>query len=718
MGTVDTLGTPAPNAPALAPAPKEQLQVQDDPIGEESIEYPTGFKFVVVLLAMCVSLVLTGLDFNMIATALPTITTHFGTVEDVGWYYSAYRLTSCSFQFMFGKLYHLYSVKYVFLASVFIFEIGSLLAGAAPNSAFLVLGRAVSGMGCAGIISGLFTMIVQSFPLRRRPFFTGIAAGIEGASATVAPLLGGALTDSISWRWCFYINLPVGCVSFLLVLLFFQDPQKNASRDLPWREKLRQLDLLGTSIFVPSITSLLLALQWGGYKYGWGNARIIVLFVVMAALLGAFLWQERRKGDNALLPGRILRSRSLLAGMWFSFCNNSVLSVIEYYMPTYFQVVRGTSATASGVMSLPIATGVPLAVFCGSSATSLLGYYAPFMIATGILTPIAAGLLTTLQVKQSLASLICYQALLGVGAGVGFQGPQVAAQTVLSIKDSPMGIALIIFAQNFGPALFVSIAQTIFTGQLLERLGSLVVNLDTASLSAMGMSDLENYRTFISYGPGGVPYNFLGWFAASVILSPWAAETLSTEVYARKIAAGETASYLSDEAVKARKRDCRPEIGPHVAPQRQVVDFPAEEIKEKLNQSFYAFANRNQHLIKFASSNLELHADALFLADGVVPTPAAQQLKGELAHIHRLKDFSLHMTLAPADCKKVLEANWGQRHSLSGVKLPNALLGGRGISLPSEYVFIYAPRTEEEVVFLMEILAASVKYLTGSVEVR
>ncbi|KAE8387565.1 major facilitator superfamily domain-containing protein [Aspergillus alliaceus] len=426
---------------------------------EESIEYPTGFKFVVVLFAMCVS---------TIATALPAITTHFGTIEDVGWYYSAYRWTSFSFQFMFGKLYHLFSIKYVFLASVATFEIGSLIAGAAPTSAALVLGRAVSGVGGAGIISGLFTMVVQSFPLHRRPFFTGIAAGVEGASGTIAPLLGGALTDSISRRWY---------------------PQKNTRVDLPWRAKLRGLDLLGTSVFVPAITSLLLALQWGGSKYGWRNARIIVLIALTVVPLGAFIWKEKKKGDNALLPGRIMRRCSLLAGMWFSFCNNSTLSVFEYYMPTYFQVVRGTSATASGALSLPIAIGVPLAVFCGSSATSLLGYYTPFMIVTGILTLIAAGLLTTL----SLTSFLCYKALLGIGAGVGFRGPQVAVQTVLSVKDSPIGIAIIIFAQNFGPALFVSIVQTVFTGQPLARVGSILPNLDAYPLSAMGMTDLEKY---------------------------------------------------------------------------------------------------------------------------------------------------------------------------------------------------------------------------------
>ncbi|KAE8147448.1 hypothetical protein BDV25DRAFT_132073 [Aspergillus avenaceus] len=227
----------------------------------------------------------------------------------------------------------------------------------------------------------------------------------------------------------------------------------------------------------------------------------------------------------------------------------------------------------------------------------------------------------------------------------------------------------------------------------------------------------RDYKTFLSYGPGGVPYNFLGWFGVSVIMRPWAREMLSTEPYNHLIAAGETTSYLTDEVVQGKKRD-RPEVGPHIAPQRQLTEFPPEEIKKKLDADFYALASRNQHLIKLSPSHVELHADAFFLADGLSPSPIAQQMKGEIAHIHHLKDFSLHLTLAPADCKKIIENGWGQRHKLSGVKIPRALFAGRDISIPLEYVFIYAPRTEEEVAFVMEIVVASVKFMTGAVEVR
>ncbi|KAI9035029.1 uncharacterized protein KD926_004703 [Aspergillus affinis] len=349
------------------PQPAEKLEVEDGPQDEDNAEYPSGFKLIVILVAIFLSLILTGLDFNMIATAMPTITTHFQTIADAG------------------------------------------------------------------------CIIARSFPLRKRPIFTGLAAAFEGISSAVAPMLGGVLTQYLSWRWCFYINLPLGGLSFILILLFFRDPVKSDLTSLPWKEKLRRLDLLGAGLFVPAITFLLLALQWGGTTYRWNDKRIIILFVLSGVFLAAFVWQEKRKGDNALLPGRVMRSRSVLAGMWFGLCNNTSF-------------------------------------------------------------PIAAGLLTTIRTNQSLASLICYQALLGVGTGIGYQGPQVAVQTVLPVADASTGIALIIFAQNVGPAIFVAIAQTVFTGELLARLGGILPNMDTQSLTSMGFSDIERH-----VDPGNMP---------------------------------------------------------------------------------------------------------------------------------------------------------------------------------------------------------------------
>ncbi|RFU24162.1 hypothetical protein B7463_g12180, partial [Scytalidium lignicola] len=472
-----------------------QFEILEPPSqpSQEEVEYPARGKFVFIIMAVVVSLILIGLDFNIVATAVPAITTHFKTISDVGWYYAAYRFTSCSFQFMFGKMYSIFSLRLVFLTALCIFELGSVVAGSATTSSALVLGRAISGLGSGGMISGIFTMVQQSVPLRQRPLVGGVAAAFEDVASLAAPLLGGILTDRISWRWCFYINLPLGFLAFLVIYFFFENPRVQLDSSGTWKEKLDRLDLVGTAIFVPSIVSLLLALQWGGSKYGWKDARIIVLLSLSGILIGAFAFQQYRRQEKATLPLRIIGQRSLISGMWFSFCNNSALSVVEYYMPIYFQVVRGANATKSGLLCLATIVGFFASALLAGSATSIIGYYAPFMIATSIITPISAGLFTTLKVNASLAKLIGYQALLGFGTGVGFQAPQVAAQTVFSQRDAPIAISAVIFAQNFGPALFVPVAQTIFTERLNHYVQAAVPGLNSTVLDGVGLLDLTDY---------------------------------------------------------------------------------------------------------------------------------------------------------------------------------------------------------------------------------
>jgi len=178
---------------------------------------------------------------------------------------------------------------------------------------------------------------IQSVPLRQRAMLGGILTCLEGIAIAGAPLLGGVITEKWSWRGCFWINLPVGFITVFAVLVFFTNPQVDtANQRMTLKQKLGKMDIPSTVIFVPSIVCLLLALQWGGSMYGWKNARIIGLFVVFAALLAVFTWVQWRKGDEALLPARIITNRSILAGMLFSSCNNSATSIVEYYVSPSF----------------------------------------------------------------------------------------------------------------------------------------------------------------------------------------------------------------------------------------------------------------------------------------------------------------------------------------------------------------------------------------------
>jgi hypothetical protein len=180
----------------------EPLNIEATPSIEPN--YPTGTKFWFTIIALCVILILGGLDANIVATAVPSITNHFHTVADVGWYASAFRLCTCAFQFGFAKLYTLFSIKVIFMVSNVIFLVGSLLCATAASSAMFIVGRAVTGLGFAGELAGCFAVVVQILPLNRRPVFAGLMACVESLAIIAAPIVGGALTQSLGWRWCFW----------------------------------------------------------------------------------------------------------------------------------------------------------------------------------------------------------------------------------------------------------------------------------------------------------------------------------------------------------------------------------------------------------------------------------------------------------------------------------------------------------------------------------
>jgi MFS family permease len=458
----------------------------------EQEEFPVGAKFWFTVLSLVILLVLGGLDGNIVATAVPNITDYFHTVADVGWYLSAYKLCVCSFQFLFGKLYNNFPVKPVLLTAIATFLVGSVLSSTAKSSLMFTVGRAVTGLGAAGIFAGGFTTAVYIVPLRWRPVFNGTLSGIESVAVISAPLLGGVLVQTLSWRWCFYINLPIGGLAFLVTLFFFPNLKGHgANSTASWRTKLDKLDLFSTAIFVPALTCLFIALSWAGLKYPWSDARVIALFALFGVLFSVFGVMQYRKGDDAVLPLRIIKQRSIMAGLVFSLCTNGAMNVLEFYLPTYYQAVREYPPAKSGYMMAPILAGFMIAVILHGAGTSILGYYKGFMLFASIAMPLAAGLMTTWQASTSFAQLIIYSALAGFAGGIGFQAPQSAVQTVLPVSDVSMGLSVILFAQNFGPALFVAVAQTIFTNQLSTNLKGLGIVLSPGEIEKLGLTDIK-----------------------------------------------------------------------------------------------------------------------------------------------------------------------------------------------------------------------------------
>ncbi|KAJ4422622.1 hypothetical protein N0V82_002741 [Gnomoniopsis sp. IMI 355080] len=478
--------------------PTEDLQVTDSLSGgpshganaaEDETKYPTGIRFWLIIFCNALVLVFMGLDTSIVSTAVPHITDDFHTVADVGWYSSALRLCSSSFAFMFGKTYTLFPLRPVFLSSLAIFMCGSLLSATAPSSMVFVVSRAICGFGQAGVIQGCFYMLTHLVPLRKRPRIAGALGGIEAVASIAAPSLGGIIVGNLSWRWCFWINLPIGALSFAIIAFALKLDQ-----DLPalsfW-QKIVELDLVGNALFVPSLTCLFLAFSWAGTAFPWNSAKVISLFMVFAVLLAGFAYLQYRRGDKATLPARIVTNRSVLAGALFAACTNSVVNVFEYYLPTYFQTIREYTPAESGYLMLPCLLGYLIATVSHGAAVTSIGYYVPLMLFASTTMPIFAGLMTTFTTSTTAVKVAGYSAAMGFAGGIGFQGPQSAVQTVLSEKDASLGLSVIIFAQNIGPAVSIAAAQTIFLSRLGENLRVLVPDLDSRSVDSLGLSDIK-----------------------------------------------------------------------------------------------------------------------------------------------------------------------------------------------------------------------------------
>ncbi|EHY54262.1 hypothetical protein HRR83_008161 [Exophiala dermatitidis] len=484
---------PSPASKETSDSNGKQEQAQEHAAANPDAEhsYPPQSKMLFILASIFLVVFLTALDRLIIGVAIPSISNEFQSLGDIGWYGSAYLLTSCAFMLFMGRIYTLYNPKWVYLGSLVVFEVGSAVCGAAPNSKALIVGRAIAGLGSAGLFQGGIIIIVFVVPLHKRPQYTGLLGLVFGVASAVGPLLGGAFSDGPGWRWCFYINLPCGGAVLLLLLITLHIPAGMLPRQpTTLREKIAMLDLLGLFFFLPCVICLLLALQWGGVTYSWSSGRIIALLVVFGVCCLAFLADQWWRGDKAMVPGRIFLQRSILAGMWFALVAGGALMTMFYYIPIYFQTVKNASPTKAGIMNLPMVISLAIASVMAGFLTRATGYFAPWMILSSIMTPIASGLISTFTPHTTHPAWIGYQVLFGFGFGLGLQQPSVAAQTILSRKDVSTGASLMQFCQALGGAVFISVGNNLFDSHLEDNLHN-IPGIDIKSVVETGATDLR-----------------------------------------------------------------------------------------------------------------------------------------------------------------------------------------------------------------------------------
>ncbi|RDW94431.1 hypothetical protein BP5796_00194 [Coleophoma crateriformis] len=447
---------------------EHQAKVEDEP------EYPHGFKLAVILSALCLAVFLVALDQTIISTAIPTITDRFHSIQDIGWYGSSYLLTTTALQPTFGRIYTIFSIKHTFLTAIFIFEIGKLSVGSfrslvcatAPSSTALIIGRALAGIGVGGLFSGAVVILAYCLPLRKRPAAFGLIGGMWGIASVAGPLLGGVFT------------LPIGAIAMVVIFLVLKINRENNPDNLSFLKRILQLDLIGMFLIIPTIVCLLLALQWGGTTYLWKSPTIIGLFIGAGVLGIMFIASQLWLGDKGTLPPRFFRDRNMICAMGFAFFFGAGFFAIIYYLAIYFQSIQGSSATHAGIQLLPLLITTVISSIVTGGLITALGHYTPIMIFSMVLFSVGAGLITTFNLTTPFGQWFGYQVLAGAGIGVGFQGAILVCQTVLPLKDVPVGTACISFFQSLGGALFIAVAQTLFQTGLLNGIEKNAPQLD------------------------------------------------------------------------------------------------------------------------------------------------------------------------------------------------------------------------------------------------
>ncbi|KAL3478143.1 major facilitator superfamily domain-containing protein [Aspergillus californicus] len=454
---------------------------------EDAPTYITGVSLISTISCLVLVSYLVLLDTSIVSTAIPRITTDFHSLDDVGWYGTAYLVANCAVQPLSGKMYTYFKSKWTFIAFFTVFELGSALCGAAQSSNMLIVGRAFAGIGSSGLFNGAFTILYASVPSATRDALTGILMGIAQLGILCGPLIGGALTQHASWRWCFYINLPCAALVYPgLIAVPIPDGRTGAAKSQTIPTSLGKLDVPGFVLFAGAIVQLLFALNWGGTNYPWNSATIIGLFCGAGGTFIVFVVWEWRVGLDAMIPLDLVRHRIIWAScLNYGFFYGCMMTC-TYYMPIYFQAVRDASPTMSGVDLLPVIVPTMAFAMLTGVLVTRIGYYLPFALISSIIVITGTALLTTLTPETATRNWIGFQIIQGIGRGLGVQMPLLAVQTFASKSNHSIATGLVMLSQYLGGAIFLAVCQVVFSSGLSGELARYAPSVDAEMLMAAG----------------------------------------------------------------------------------------------------------------------------------------------------------------------------------------------------------------------------------------
>ncbi|KAJ8065326.1 hypothetical protein OCU04_006016 [Sclerotinia nivalis] len=447
----------------------------------------TGARWALVVLSILSSTFLFSLDNTIVADVQPAIVRQFSSVDKLAWLPVAFLLGASGTNLFWGQIYSQFDAKYVYIICVILFEIGSATCGAAPNMDALIVGRAICGLGGAGMYSGVMVLLSVTTLEHERPIYFGLCGLTWGTGTILGPILGGAFTvSSATWRWAFYINLVVGgiCSPIYLFLLPSAPPRNAGESSLIGR--LKNIDFIGTLLICGCFAAGIMAVSFGGTVYTWNSGRIIGLFISAGVLLLLFViqqaWAIGTTKSRRLFPVHFLRS-PILVMMFFTTASAScAIFVPVYFIPLYFQFVRNDSALHAGIQLLPyVVFNVTTAMLNGFSM-SKRPYYMPWYVLAGSLCLIGSSLMYTVNEFTSAANIWGYTILLGAGGGAFVQLSFTVCQSKVEKHEVPVAIGYCTFAQLAGPAVALCIADAVFLNDSIAGIRKLAPSLPVGTI--------------------------------------------------------------------------------------------------------------------------------------------------------------------------------------------------------------------------------------------
>jgi EmrB/QacA subfamily drug resistance transporter len=430
--------------------------------------------------ALLMGMLLAALDQTIVSTALPTIVSELGGLDHLSWVVTAYLLASTAATPLWGKLGDQYGRKRLFQTAIIIFLIGSALCGVAQNMPQLITFRAVQGLGGGGLIVLSMAIVGDLVSPRERGKYQGLFGAVFGATSVLGPLLGGLFTQHLSWRWVFYINLPIGVAALLVIA---------AVLHIPVRPSKHTIDYLGTFLIAAVATCLVLVASLGGTTWAWGSAEIIGLAAIALVLLAAFIMVERRAAEP-VLPLRLFRVRTFTLVAVISFIVGFAMFGAMTYLPTFLQVVQGVTPTLSGVHMLPMVAGLLLTSTASGQIVSRTGRWKVFPIAGTGITAIGLFLLHRLTESSGTGEMSAFFFVFGAGLGLVMQVLVLVVQNSVSYQDLGVATSGATFFRSIGASFGVAIFGTIFTNRLNTKLSTALAGLplpagaDPAQLAA------------------------------------------------------------------------------------------------------------------------------------------------------------------------------------------------------------------------------------------